>query len=328
MKCIDAFKNLNIVNQNNQLSISPCCISPIKEAVNIDFINNKYLNQIRETWLTGEYPTACFACKNAEASGVNSRRLGVNQWYSDNGYDNLDVEMITLDYWTGDTCNLRCVICGPNNSSSWKEELKIPAELRKSSTNYFWKELDLTKLKLVHFNGGEPLLSKEHIVFLRAIPNKKQVQVTYNTNGTILPSDELLNLWQEFKLVYLDFSIDDIGERFEYQRYPAKWDSVTNNLQWFINNSPHNCMFGVNTSIGILNYNNIEALDNWIKANFFVTNFTDPIEHKHQLTTGLFAHKDAILRKDSIVKFLDGCDSRRGTNWKMVFPELDNAFKN
>lgn len=320
MTCLDAFKNVNIQVIDGALNISPCCLSPTEKADSVNFVNNAYLNRVRQSWNNEISPIECSACIRAESAGVNSRRIGTNKWYVDNGYDNNSVELIRVDYWTGDTCNLRCAICGPNNSSAWKQELNYPVDLKKSTINYFWKDLNLTKIKFVHFNGGEPLLSKEHIEFLHALPHKDQVYINYNTNGTILPNNELISVWEEFKLVQLDFSIDDIGERFEYQRYPAKWKDVTENLQWYINNSPVNCMFAVNTSIGLLNNSNINNLNNWLQENFSQNRLTDPIEHRTQLVTGLFSLDQPDFNK--VIKFLEGCDARRGTNWQNVFPEL------
>lgn len=322
MTCIDVFKNINIVARQNILEISPCCISTTRPAESIDFENNKYLNGLRQETNNGELPLACSSCKNAEAAGLTSRRQGSNSWYKDHGLDNNEVELIRMDYWTGDTCNLACVICGPHNSSVWKQELGLPIELQKSTANQFWKIIDLSKIQFIHFNGGEPLLSKEHVKFLHAIEHKENVHLNYNTNGTILPSKELLNLWEQFKLVQLDFSIDDVSERFEYQRYPAKWDHVTANLQWYIDNAPHNCMFATNTSVGILNHSNIEQLNKWLQTNFHTTRFTDPIAHRQQLTGGIFALKDADKRKSRIISALDSIDQRRSTNWRATFPEL------
>jgi sulfatase maturation enzyme AslB (radical SAM superfamily) len=297
-------------------------MSPIRSAEVVDFLNNKYLVGLRNETSTGQLPTACGSCKNAEAAGLTSRRQGSNSWYKDHGLDNNKVELIRMDYWTGDTCNLACVICGPHNSSVWKQELGLPIELQKSTVNQFWKTIDLSKIQFIHFNGGEPLLSKEHVKFLHAIEHKDQVHLNYNTNGTILPSKELLNLWEQFKLVQLDFSIDDVGERFEYQRYPAKWNQVTTNLQWYVDNAPHNCMFATNTSVGILNHSNLDQLNTWLQQNFHTTRFTDPIEHRQQLTIGVFALKDADKRKSSIIATLDAIDQRRGTDWRATFPEL------
>ena len=313
--CVDAFKNLNILIQQGKPAVSPCCISTPAPVENLNF-DNRYLNSFREAFSQGHWPSGCFNCKTNEQAGYVSRRIGSNQWYTDHGINNDSVELVRLDYWTGDTCNLACVICGPQNSSVWQQELGIQ---KSSVVNTLWKQLDLTTLRFVHFNGGEPLLSKEHVQFLHAVPNKAQVHLNYNTNGTILPTQELLQLWTEFKLVQLDFSIDDIGSRFEYQRYPAQWDSVVNNLQWYIDFAPHNCMFAVNTTVGILNKHNLDKLDQWLVQNFNQSRFTDPIEHRRQNASGKFSTTSNIVH---VRQYLDIIDRRRNTNWRLVFPEL------
>jgi molybdenum cofactor biosynthesis enzyme MoaA len=250
---------------------------------------------------------------------------GSNKWYSDNGLNNTTVELVRLDYWTGDTCNLRCAICGPFNSSAWRQELNMPVQ--KVSNNHFWTTMDLSTLKFVHFNGGEPLLSKEHVMFLESIPDKSKVQITYNTNGTIRAPQSLMQIWEKFKLVKLDFSIDDVGERFEYQRYPANWLEVSENLQWYIDNSPTNCMFSVNTTVSILNAGNLDNLATWLTANFSKNRLADVIEHKTQKANGLFAVETEDAKAPYIVAFLDMCDQRRGTDWKKTFPELTKLTK-
>jgi sulfatase maturation enzyme AslB (radical SAM superfamily) len=319
MTCIDAFKNINIVSNGDSLRISPCCYSPTVAVQSIEFKDDAYLTSIRNDWSNGEYPSACSKCEKQDSSGVPSRRVGSNQWYADNGHHDTVVDLIRMDYWTGDICNLRCAICGPHNSSGWKQELNLP--IKKANVNRFWKNMDISKLKFIHFNGGEPLLSKEHIVLLKEIPEKHLVHLNYNTNGTVTPSDELLALWGEFKIVQLDFSIDDIGDRFEYQRYPAKWDLVQLNLQWFIDNCPVNCMFAVNTTVSILNYANLNNLSTWLKENFKSNRVDDVITYRQQPAHGLFSLGDNRLTPQ-MIKFLDDCDARRGTNWRNVFPEL------
>lgn len=306
-KCIDVYKNLNIQIDNNSVSISPCCLyHPLSTESIIDFQNNPSLVSIRQQWDNNIIPIGCRGCDRREPS---------NHWYKDNGYADTAVELVRLDYWTGDTCNLRCAICSPQYSSAWKEELKIPE--RKQIVNYVWKNLDLSILKFIHFNGGEPLLSKEHVKFLEAIPIKSQVHINYNTNGTIKPSTQLLELWEEFKLVQIDFSIDDIGQRFEYQRYPAKWNEVTETLQWYIDYAPVNCMFAVNTTVSILNKHNLTNLNSWLSANFSSNRVTDPIEHRQQAVVGILSEFTPLA-----VEYLDACDQRRGTNWRETFPEL------
>lgn len=325
IKCLDPYKNLNIVSRNNKLEISSCCLHSVHRAETIDFYNDITLNKLRQEWNSGEFPASCNTCKVSEDQFGSSRRTGSNSWYRDNNLDNTDVELVRLDYWTGDLCNLACAICSPNNSSVWKQELNLPVNVRKVASNVFWKDLDLDQLKFVHFNGGEPLLSKEHIEFLEAIPVKNNVHVNYNTNGTILPSEKLLDLWEKFKLVQLDFSIDDVGPRFEYQRYPASWSETADNLQWYVDNAPHNSMFAVNTTVSVLNQQNLDNLDQWINTNFNSNRFTDKVESRKQLAHGVLSIKNTNLF--AIKTYLDGLDKRRGTNWQLIFPELIEYLK-
>lgn len=320
--CIDAFKNLNVTTQ----SFAACCLAKPKYSTGVDFNTDPYLQSIRQSWLEGKFPTECSSCQHAEENNFISRRQGANRWYVDNNLANTDVELVRVDYWTGDLCNLRCMICGPRNSSAWKQELNYPVEHKKVKINELWRDLDLTKIKMVHFNGGEPLLSKEHSIFLESIPVKSQVQVNYNTNGTILPSPELLEIWAKFKLVLIDFSIDDLGDRFEYQRFPAKWDQVCLNLKWFVDNCPVNCMFAVNTTVSILNSANLKNLSDWLEQNFKTNNLGDPIEHRQQPASGVLNTQDIEQRKAEIVRYLNSCDSRRSTDWRRTFPELNQIL--
>lgn len=320
--CLDIYKNLNITMKDGDVYLSPCCLHyPGDKVQTIDFVNNKHLKDIREQVKQNQWPTTCTKfCFTQEKINNTSRRLGSNQWYKDNGIHDTNVDLIRIDYWVGDGCNLACAICGPNFSTSWKKELNLPIIEQKSSINKQWENLDLSKLKFIHFNGGEPLLSKEHVKFLTEIPNPIQTHITYNTNGTVRPNKNLIDLWSTFKLVQLDFSIDDIGKRFEYQRYPAKWEEVKENLQWFIDTMPVNCMFGINTTVGLLNQDTINELENWLNKNFKTNRVTDPIECKKQPAEGLLSSNNTNWEK--IVEYLDNLDQRRGTNWRDTFPEL------
>jgi uncharacterized radical SAM superfamily Fe-S cluster-containing enzyme len=319
--CIDAFKNIYIESRNNQIYIAPCCVGDRVKVDHIDF-HHSHLEKIRESWSKSQSPIECSYCKNAEKNNLNSRREGSNNWYLENGFTNNNIELIRIDYWVGDTCNLACLICGPHNSSRWKQEKGIPIVSTSTNINKTWKDLDLKNLKFIHFNGGEPILSKEHITFLENIPNPADVSINYNTNGTVLPSEKLIRLWEKFKLIQIDFSIDDIEERFELQRYPAKWDEVILNLAWFYKHSPVNCMFSINTTISILNQNNIKNIKKWASQNFSVNRLSDPVEHRFQLAAGIFAINTARNSKANIINFLNKLDLTRNTDWRQILPDV------
>lgn len=313
MTCKEPFSCLNIQEDK----ISSCCLMATWKVNFIDFDNDTRLNEIRKTWLSGNWPDACINCKKTEDAGKISRRQSVNMWYDENNIQ--EGKLARIDYWTGNICNLRCAICGPENSIAWQKELGISKQTREIVTNNSWKNLDLTYLRWIHFNGGEPLLIDEHIELLKSIPNPSQVHLNYNTNGTVRPSIELIKLWEKFKLVQIDFSIDGIGKRFEYMRYPANWNQVKENLFWFRNTMPVNTMFDINATISILNQACIKDTQTWFFQNYNQNRLGDPVVFRTQDAYGCLSLN---ADKSAAIKYLDSLDKRRGTNWKEIFPEL------
>ena len=317
MTCFDAFKNVSISRENGELHIAPCCIAQSRKVHTLDFYKDPYLVDIRNTWQSGQWPSACERCQHSEVSTGSSRRINSNQWYKDHAVNSPDAELLRLDYWTGDTCNLACVMCGPWASSAWKSELRLPLEQRRHNTNDYWTQLPLHGLRYVHFHGGEPLLSPQHQEFLAAIPNPQQVHIYYNTNATVRANARLLDLWVKFGLVQIDFSIDDIDSRFNYIRYPAQWSMVRENLEWYKNTMPSNCMFAVTTVVSVLNRRYLEELKTWLAENFSHSRFQDPVEHRLQDCEGMLDYRR--ISSDT-VQYLDELDQRRGTSWRELFP--------
>src|SRR5690606_32300777 len=60
----------------------------------------------------------------------------------------------------------------------------------------------------------------------------KNITLLINTNGTIY-SEKLVEIFKSFKKVLLNFSIDDIEARFEYQRKGANWEASINNIKQY-----------------------------------------------------------------------------------------------
>jgi sulfatase maturation enzyme AslB (radical SAM superfamily) len=110
--------------------------------------------------------------------------------------------------------------------------LKQGAWPRNQDTN-FWNNLRelLPNIKYLEFTGGEPWLIKEHfdlLEFAVAQGYSKNIDIHYNTNGTVIPTEAWV--WRHFGRVDIAFSIDNVGDRFEYERYGAVWDEVTENI--------------------------------------------------------------------------------------------------
>ena len=79
-------------------------------------------------------------------------------------------------------------------------------------------------------------------------------------------------------MIEIYFSIDDIEERFNYQRTGADWSQVVDNLQWYHDNMPHNHMFYVNCVWSYLNLFYLNELVDWHRYNFANNRFGDPTQ--------------------------------------------------
>jgi MoaA/NifB/PqqE/SkfB family radical SAM enzyme len=85
----------------------------------------------------------------------------------------------------------------------------------------------IPNIKYFEFTGGEPWMIQEHFDLLQYAVDtghSQHIDIHYNTNGSQWPKDPLI--WKTFGRVDIAFSIDNVGNRFEYERYGAKWDEA------------------------------------------------------------------------------------------------------
>lgn len=207
-----------------------------------DIWHSADLQLLRTKFLKNERPEECRLCWTEEESNVKSLRQ-----QTINGV--IDLENPTVTYLSlklSNKCNLACRICSPNLSSLWQSQFKKlnldlhPVEMFKTIDLEKFQDTRLDSLHKLSDNlhqlliyGGEPLINDEVIAYLEYLSNSgisKNIQLTLNTNGTVY-SDKLVSIFRNFKVVDLFLSIDDIDKRFEYQRWPAKWDKISNNIQ-------------------------------------------------------------------------------------------------
>lgn len=77
----------------------------------------------------------------------------------------------------------------------------------------------------------------EHLKLLKNLLKSEidcsKISIYYNTNGTYFPPDEVWELYSNFENITFAISIDDIDDRFTYQRHPAKWQEAKQNITKF-----------------------------------------------------------------------------------------------
>lgn len=244
--------------------------------------------------------TFCSSCRSAESQGFRSRREAIIDWYSgaEVKQDHND-DLICLDWNTENICNLACISCGPVFSSRWSQEIKNYSFFKSETNSYsnnrenkFYEQLDLSRLKKVYFNGGEPLLNRDHIEILKRV-NLADCEVSYNTNCTVIPSAEVLELWSQARLLRLYLSIDATESAFEFIRWPAQWNQVLE-LVDFLKSLPFNVIIDITYTVGIHNILELDATLEWQKKYLATNSQGDPVSFNIQ-SISPFSHGGRVL---------------------------------
>jgi len=281
--------------------------------------NNDYMCSARKTMLEGKIPSSCTKCFDEEAQGIVSKRIWETGTWKNQGTDipkliaetddvgKVPFKLEYLDLRLGHTCNLKCIMCSPHDSSQWVKDYKkvypsftsplLKKQLgwdRKKFNNFwhtnpeFWKEIytQIPNLKNLYFAGGEPLMINEHRVFLEEIIKQgysKNIELRYNSNGLLL-DDAIIEIWSHFKKVKFSISIDGFGDRVNYIRYPTDWKKVEENV-WKLDSTPDNIQPTIALAVQILNIKHIPEFIKWkVSSNFKKLNMERNISG--QLTGG------------------------------------------
>jgi pyruvate-formate lyase-activating enzyme len=288
-------------------TVRPCCLADdelvndagekfnLNSATFDEIRNSQAMRNLREEFLSGGQPRTCRKCWQEESAGRTSKRMhtldrlkhmGITaEWTAD------AKPLMFLDLKLGNICNLKCRICGSWSSSTYAvEEISNDHSLDpKKSFHYvmlkqgrwpresetFWSELNknLDEIRYLEFTGGEPFMIEEHFDFLRRLVetgHAGNIEIHYNTNGTIWP-EQAENIWPHFKLVEIAFSIDDVGERFEYQRSGAGWAEVCANIERFreLRSRCSNIQLQVCCTVNIFNVFYLPTVAEWIDRQGF-----------------------------------------------------------
>ena len=376
-------------------TVRPCCLAEDEivdnagEKFNLSTANfatiqnSHHMRRLRQEFIDGKQPETCRKCWQEETAGRTSKRMhtldrlkhmvGVEDW-------TLDAKpLIFLDLKLGNICNLKCRICGSWSSSTFAvEEIAHDQSANpKQSFHYqmlkqgrwprentvFWEQIanSLDQLRYIEFTGGEPFMIQEHFDMLKRLVDlgvAHRVEIHYNTNGTQYP-EGAIDIWRHFKTVEIAFSIDDVEDRFEYQRSGAVWSDVIRNLKLFKDMSKQhkNIQLQACCTVNIFNVMYLETVAVWLaQQNFEFVYWNMLHEAKHFSISSLpqevkfvvanrlrnakipqdfqkefagivdFMNQGAELDGQQLKKELRQVDLRRGESFAKTFPELARAL--
>lgn len=298
--CNEPWNNIFIEQRRGDLYVSSCCVSKaVKYDPAYSLREQPSLEKVRKDFDNNVRSDACEWCWKNEDNGIVSRR-------QNNGQGPKQDSITRFEIHVGNYCNLKCVICKNVLSSSWyKDSVAMGLPTVDNFKNTYTDILDVRNAEWIHFNGGEPLLTEVHLDVLKKVQSKQLCSLYYNTNGTLRVDDTVFDLWNEFKLVKLIFSIDDVGDRFNYQRTNANWLEVQSNIFWYRDRAPVNMMFGINRTISRLNQPYLKELEEWFATSFPTNRLGDPNDFTEQLATGYCSldsdkFEDYITRLNSV----------------------------
>lgn len=233
--------------------IAPCCkfeadgTQPnIVDTTIQEYTDSDFLHNIKQTMQGGEFPKGCVRCRIEEENGIKSKReLDYIRWQT--AWDNYtpDQGYIVASIAFGNTCNLKCITCGPHSSSRWRKEYidlygvdKTPVE---TIDNAQAEDIYSALPNAIHFDipGGEPFLSEvdKQLELLERYVQSGQAQhmgLHYTTNAQQFPEEQWWKLWSNFREVDIQLSIDGVGDRYEYIRHPASYDRLLETVDQYL----------------------------------------------------------------------------------------------
>ena len=327
--------------------------------------NSEYMRKLRQEFLDKKQPQTCRKCWNEERSGRTSKRMHTinrlehivtdTEWTAD------AKPLVFIDFKLGNICNLKCRICGSWSSSTFAAEevrfegkdsfhyqmLKDGAWPRKNQR--FWEDIDklMDQVRYLEFTGGEPFMIQEHFALLERMVAKgiaHNVEIHYNTNGTHYP-ENAEEIWKHFKTVEVAFSIDDVDERFEYQRANAIWSEVNTNMDRFeqLRERNTNIQLQVCSTVNVFNVMYLEGLANWIDKRSFDFVYWNMLHEAYYHSVGTLperAKQIAIERLqnadvteyhrqefNNIIDFINGGVSLDGNILRMKVKDVDQRRK-
>lgn len=259
-------------------AIKICCRSQpigwIQEESLEQVWNNDKMREVRRQILCGERPEVCRPCFDLEDQGVESlRQRHINGVIPEarinlypNALDNLredytmPFEFPTMEIKLNNLCNLKCRMCNPLDSTSWKDWDQIKSFYEKENnylvptvaklvrvpgqyigpfddTDHWWSSFEklLPYFRRVEFAGGEPLMDPQHYKILDMLkPYAKDIEIKYATNGTTLGISKnrtIHDYWPYFRSVAVNVSIDGIHDVYDYIRSNSKFSEIEQNIK-------------------------------------------------------------------------------------------------
>lgn len=309
--------------------------------------NSEYLKDVRKNLLNGIRIPECNRCWRNEDAGIRSHRLRSNREYlvNANNYKkflsqlNPNNKIIDLELHHTNLCNLKCLMCYEGASSQFgNENLKLGFDYNRQIYNWPLErveELLASGLHVLNIIGGEPLINTELYNLIESCYNKgylKNTLLHITTNCTRI--DKWHDLLAKIPSLRIMASVDGFDDVYEYIRFGADWNVVSENILKLQKIS--NLM--VNSVVQNLNILNIHKLIEWTelhnialelciidRPNYYrINNFPQPLLDSalENVNNIKVKNKCSLETTEILINFLKSHKSNM-TLWKEFWNEIN-----
>ena len=330
-----------------------------------EFFLSDEMNEVRRRALTGEKIDGCLRCYDEEERiGFSSRLRYINQ-YADRGYYPKEVGRIEFKLiHFGNHCNLSCVMCNPWNSTTRAKELKetnTEKYITEGYGDFYYENLNyktyqnfvksiLDNIQYIDrflITGGEPLQMPKLWQFLvEDIPDEhaKNIVLIFDTNLTKLTFKNKYtfeDIAKKYKVVSLNVSCDNVGDKLGFMRYPIDVNEFENNLF-----SYHRYIHNIQISVSTMNVLDLDKIYDYYTKNFklkvislsyvqgpmilSVRNFKDEVKRELEKKYGHFDDKNKMFMnefskspwpnaKEKTISYLNSLGKSRNIDWTKMW---------
>lgn len=298
-----------------------------------DYQKSTLWKEIEQDFINGKFHIGCSDCEKNEKANGNSKRIReIENYKKKYKKDELDLNHLRqvgydlIDLRLSNKCNLGCLMCNPKSSSLINEEVKKSddhmshykniyrwVENKNLTTPYNEEDLELLLETVepgsrVYFTGGEPSVVKGVLKFLQSLIDKglnETVSIEFNSNFQT-GNPKFIELLSNFSKGLMMPSIDAVGIRAEYIRYPSNWQQITKNVELFVKSCPTWQMFFAPT-ISILNVFYLDELIEYCNKNNHELRFTNILHGPDYFNITNLPHQYKKIAIDKL-KSIDNID--------------------
>ena len=330
-----------------------------------EILPNKKFKLLRKEILEDKITDNCRSCLKRENTSSAGNFNGLRNHYNGLGIhssvDYTDVsqfKLSALDLHWSSTCDLKCVTCWAEQSSSIAREQNKPVKhtpTKVADRIIEFVTANQSELKEIYLSGGEPTLIKYNLKLLKQIEKRSDLIIRVNSNMQWKQDNKIVQEILKFPNVLFTCSIDGTGEKFNYIRRGANWNRTIENIK-FLQDQPNvdiraNTVFFVLTAQQlpeIIDYfmEEIGSVDHTINQvgmgqfHLRCRNLSSEIKrsvrenlnntfekYKHNLNIAGNL-KNCILELDKegssveYKEYFDNIDILQGSNWRKLYPEL------